>query len=116
MRALSDVVRGRRERMHSLFDMPVAFDAWARPWLNAVNSDGRDADEIADAMDAINPAYIPRNHLVETALAAATRGDLSSLDSLMEVLLDPFHEREGLEQFTHPMPSDWDGYQTFCGT
>lgn len=116
MRALSDVVRGRRERMHSLFDMPVAFDAWARPWLNAVSSDGRDAHEIADAMDAINPAYIPRNHLVETALAAATRGDLSSLDSLMEVLLDPFHEREGLEQFTRPMPSDWDGYQTFCGT
>jgi uncharacterized protein YdiU (UPF0061 family) len=116
MRALSDVVRGRRERMHALFDMPLAFDAWARPWLDAVNADPRDANDIADAMDAVNPAYIPRNHVVETALAAASKGDLAPLDSLMEVVLDPFHERDGLQDYARPMPSDWDGYQTFCGT
>ncbi len=116
MRALSDVMRGRRERMHALFDMPLAFDAWARPWLDAVNADPRDTNDIAEAMDAVNPAYIPRNHVVETALAAARSGDLTPLDSLMEVLLDPFHERDGLEEYARPMPSDWDGYQTFCGT
>ncbi|MBM3828573.1 MAG: YdiU family protein [Actinobacteria bacterium] len=116
MRALSDVVRGRREREHALFDLPLAFDTWARPWLDALSHDPRDANDIADAMDAVNPAYIPRNHVVETALAAASTGDLTPLDSLMDVLLDPFHERDGLEEYTRPMPSDWDGYQTFCGT
>ena len=116
MRALSDVVRGRRERMHALFDMPLAFDAWVRPWLDAVNTDTRDANDIADAMDTVNPAYIPRNHVVETALAAASKGDLAPLDSLMDVLLDPFHERDGLQDYARPMPSDWEGYQTFCGT
>jgi uncharacterized protein YdiU (UPF0061 family) len=116
MRALSDVVRGRRERMHALFDMPLAFDTWARPWLDALNLDPRDSNDIADAMDAVNPAYVPRNHIVETALAAASAGDLAPLDSLMEVLLHPFHERAGLEDYARPMPSDWEGYQTFCGT
>jgi uncharacterized protein YdiU (UPF0061 family) len=116
MRVLSDVVRGRRERMHALFDMPLAFDTWARPWLDALNLDPRDSNDIADAMDAVNPAYVPRNHIVETALAAASAGDLAPLDSLMEVLLHPFHERAGLEDYARPMPSDWEGYQTFCGT
>ena len=35
----------------------------------------------ADAMDRVNPVYIPRNHLVEEALAAATAGDLEPLDA-----------------------------------
>ena len=35
----------------------------------------------ADAMDRVNPVYIPRNHLVEEALAAATDGDLEPLDA-----------------------------------
>ena len=30
-------------------------------------------------MDRVNPVYIPRNHLVEEALAAATAGDLDPL-------------------------------------
>jgi uncharacterized protein YdiU (UPF0061 family) len=30
-------------------------------------------------MDRVNPVYIPRNHLVEGALAAATGGDLDPL-------------------------------------
>ena len=28
-------------------------------------------------MDRVNPVYVPRNHLVEEALSAATEGDLA---------------------------------------
>ena len=116
MRALSDVVRGDRRKMHAMFDLPLAFDAWARPWLDIIARDPRGTARIADEMDRVNPAYIPRNHLVETALAAASAGDLAPLDALMEVLAHPFDERDGLDDYTRPMPTDWEGYQTFCGT
>jgi uncharacterized protein YdiU (UPF0061 family) len=116
MRALSDVVRGDRRKMHAMFDLPLAFDAWARPWLDIIACDPRGTARIADEMDRVNPAYIPRNHLVETALAAASAGDLAPLDALMEVLAHPFDERDGLDDYTRPMPTDWEGYQTFCGT
>ena len=46
-------------------------------------------------MDRVNPLYIPRNHLVEEALAAATDGDLAPLDRLLDALADPFNERPG---------------------
>ena len=36
-------------------------------------------------MDRVNPVYIPRNHLVEEALAAATAGDLEPFQRLLDV-------------------------------
>ena len=52
-----------------------AFDGWLERW-RALGPD-------ADAMDRVNPVYIPRNHLVEEALAAATDGDLDPLGRLL---------------------------------
>ena len=54
---------------------------------------------IADAMDRVNPIYIPRNQLVEPALAAATEGDLGPFDALLEVVTRPFEERPGREPY-----------------
>ena len=44
---------------------------------------------VADAMDRVNPVYIPRNHHVEEALDAATEGDLDPFRQLVEVLARP---------------------------
>ena len=67
-------------------------------------------------MDRVNPVYIPRNHLVEEALAAGTSGDLGPLRELLDATARPFDERPGLERFTVPAPDDFGPYQTFCGT
>jgi len=68
------------------------------------------------AMNMINPVYIPRNHRVEEALQAAEAGDLAPYRILLEVLSDPFTNRNGLEGFEGPAPSDFGPYKTFCGT
>jgi uncharacterized protein YdiU (UPF0061 family) len=67
-------------------------------------------------MDRINPVYVPRNHLVEEALAAATAGDLQPLGRLVDVLAQPFDERPGLERYAAPAPPSFAAYRTFCGT
>ena len=66
-------------------------------------------------MDQVNPAYIPRNHKVEEALAAATAGDTAPFERLLEVVLRPFEERPGLEEFASPAPPGMGEYRTFCG-
>ena len=58
----------------------------------------------ADAMDRVNPVYIPRNHLVEEALAAATDGDLAPLERLLDAVTAPYDERPGLERYARPGP------------
>ncbi len=106
-RALGTAARGDTGPARSLVvDLP-AFDAWAQRWL-ALAPD-------ADAMDRVNPVYVPRNHLVEQALAAATAGDLTPLGALLDAVTRPFQERAGLESYAAPDPAGA-GYVTFCGT
>jgi uncharacterized protein YdiU (UPF0061 family) len=87
---------------------PAGFDDWISRW-RALGPD-------ADAMDRANPIYIPRNHLVEEALTAATAGDLDPLEQLLVAVTAPYDERPGLERYASPAPEDFGAYRTFCGT
>jgi uncharacterized protein YdiU (UPF0061 family) len=86
----------------------TGFDEWTSRW-RALSPD-------AESMDRANPIYIPRNHLVEEALTAATAGDLDPLERLLVAVTDPYHERPGLEPYSKPAPEDFGTYRTFCGT
>ncbi len=115
-RSLSSAARGDRARTRSMFDEPADIDGWLHRWMTRLDAKGTGASAHADTMDQVNPAYIPRNHQVEAALAAATAGDLTKFHQLVEVLAHPFDEREGLEDHARPAPASFAGYRTFCGT
>jgi uncharacterized protein YdiU (UPF0061 family) len=83
---------------------------WLARWREHVD------ERAADAMDQVNPVYIPRNHLVEAALEAATAGDLEPFHRLVEVVSSPFEARPGLEDYAAPAPEDFGPYVTYCGT
>jgi len=87
---------------------PGVDDEWVARWL-ALRPD-------ADAMDDVNPVYIPRNHLVEEALAAASAGDMDPVERLLVAITTPYKERPGFERFAEPAPDDFGCYRTFCGT
>ena len=107
-RALTDAARGDDVRMRALLGSSPDLDAWARRWM-ALAPD-------AAAMAAVNPVVIPRNHLVEEALAAATEGDLAPFDRLLDAVTTPYAERAGLERYAAPAPESFGAYRTFCGT
>jgi uncharacterized protein YdiU (UPF0061 family) len=67
-------------------------------------------------MDRSNPVYIPRNHLVEEALTAATAGELDPFQRLLTAVTAPYDERPGLERYAAPAPEGSGDYRTFCGT
>jgi uncharacterized protein YdiU (UPF0061 family) len=115
-RALSAMLRGDAARARALFASPAAFDAWAARWREQLEHEGGDPERVAAAMDRVNPLYIPRNHHVEEALAAATAGDLEPFHRLLGVLARPFDERPGLEPYAAPAPTSFGPYRTFCGT
>jgi uncharacterized protein YdiU (UPF0061 family) len=73
--------------------------------------------ESTTLMRRSNPAVIPRNHLVEAALAAATtREDFSVLERLLEVLSQPFNHDHNLPDYQTPPSPGASCYQTYCGT
>jgi uncharacterized protein YdiU (UPF0061 family) len=107
-RSLGRLARGDAEPARGVvLDLP-AFDAWTERWL-ALGPD-------ADAMDRVNPVHVPRNHLVEEALDAATGGDLGPYERLLEAVRKPYAERPGLERYAAPAPEDFGRYTTYCGT
>ncbi len=108
-RALGAAAGGQSDAARSLFLDLAGFDAWAARW-QALDPD-------AEAMARVNPVYIPRNHLVEEALDAATAGDLAPLEGLLAAVTAPYDERPGLERYAEPAPGDFGAsYRTFCGT
>jgi uncharacterized protein YdiU (UPF0061 family) len=107
-RRLGRAARGDAEPVRGEFVDLAAFDEWLGRW-RAMNPN-------ADAMDAANPVYIPRNHLVEEALDAATAGDLDPLQRLLAVVTAPYDERSGFERYAAPAPAEFGTYRTFCGT
>lgn len=94
-----------------------AYDAWAARWRRRMVADTMDPDARGAAMRAVNPAYIPRNHLVEAALdASVSRQDFAPFEQLLEVLSHPFEERAGHERYATPPAPEERVRQTFCGT
>ncbi|WP_347056986.1 protein adenylyltransferase SelO [Blastococcus sp. HT6-30] len=107
-RALGGAARGDVEPVRLLFLDLAGIDGWLERW-RALAPD-------AAGMDRANPVYIPRNHLVEEALDAATEGDLAPLGQLLEAVTAPFDARPGLDRYAAPAPQDFGAYRTFCGT
>lgn len=116
-RSLGDVVRGSDAALRKALGGDPAADAWIERFRAVHLAAGIDADVAAAEMDRVNPIYIPRNHLVEEALTAGSDGNLAPFEELLDVLGDPFTERDGFERFAEPAPDGFaDGYATFCGT
>lgn len=105
-------------RVRALFgSKPETFDAWAVRWRERLAREPQDGAGRRAAMHAVNPLYIPRNHRVELALAAAAeREDYAPFEELLAVLASPYEERPGLEPYAEPPPADQRVYRTFCGT
>jgi len=101
----------------ALFNEPVAFAGWATKWRARLGEEGGDANARREAMRRANPAYIPRNHLVEEAIAAAVRSeDFRPFEELLAVLARPYDDQPGRERYTLPPKPEEVVRQTFCGT
>lgn len=103
--------------VRALFPEAALFDAWVVPWRARLAAETGSPEERAAAMRAVNPAVIPRNHLVEETLAAAMeRHDFAPFGALLEAVSRPFEARPGFERYALPPAVADASYRTFCGT
>jgi uncharacterized protein YdiU (UPF0061 family) len=101
----------------ALASADAAFLAWHRRWAERQAREGKAAGDVVAVMQRSNPAVIPRNHVVEDALTAATeRGDLGPLDRLMAGLATPYDYAHASAELSLPADAGARPYRTFCGT
>jgi uncharacterized protein YdiU (UPF0061 family) len=96
---------------------PIELAQWTRAWRSRLAHDPQLPADRARAMRTANPAYIPRNHRVEAAIAAATEhADFEPFNELLQVWSRPYEDQPGRETYlTPPLPAER-VLQTFCGT
>ena len=101
----------------SLFIDPTAFDDWAHDWRTRLARDPQEPVCRREAMDAVNPAFIPRNHQVEAMIAAAVeQEDFAPFDRLSAVLSRPYEDQPEADRFAQPPQPHERVAATFCGT
>jgi len=119
-RRLSEVERTAGETDAALrqgLREPDALAPWLARWRARLGEELASDGDRAAAMRAVNPAYIPRNHLVEEAIRSAVdSGDFGPFDRLVDVVTAPFDEASGDERHAAPPRPDQVVHQTFCGT
>ena len=99
------------------FAEPGFFDEWAERWRTRLVAEAGSPEARRAMMRASNPAFIPRNHLVEDMIAAAvTRRDYAPFERLLAVLSTPYDDQPGAERYAAPPKSDEVVLHTFCGT
>lgn len=116
-RNLAQATTGQTDSVRKMFKEPEKYDHWHHQWTQRLAQDSQNSEQRIAAMNAVNPVYIPRNHIVEDALAAAeNHQNYQPFEELLEVLSKPFEKRTGLEHYTKPAPEDFGPYTTYCGT
>ncbi|NML18857.1 protein adenylyltransferase SelO [Azohydromonas caseinilytica] len=120
-RRLADAAQGNEAPLRALFTEAQAPDAWLARWRARCEGERGGASAAAQraaAMRRVNPHVIPRNHLVEEALSAASeQDDLEPFKVLLAVLRQPYEETAANARFAEPAPAAVTaGYRTFCGT
>jgi uncharacterized protein YdiU (UPF0061 family) len=96
--------------------IPGTMQDWYSRWQKRLDENSVSIEESIDLMKNSNPCVIPRNHIVDSVLRFADKGDIRPLQNLLSVLKNPYKEMESIKYYQQ-MPSEEEKINnTFCGT
>ena len=103
---------------NSAFYQDAGFKNWLSQWKARLSRQNETFADSIPLMQSANPKVIPRNHLVEAALSAATeRNDLILFNELLMIVSKPYANIAHDAKYTQvPEPLFDAQYKTFCGT
>ncbi len=91
--------------LRDLFAEREAFDAWAGRYRSRLALEASADAERKPRMDAVNPKYVLRNYLAETAIRkAADERDYSEIERLMQLLARPYDDQPAMQAYAEPAP------------
>jgi uncharacterized protein YdiU (UPF0061 family) len=87
-------------------------ESWARDYRARTGTQGAGA-----AMDRVNPRYVLRNWVAETAIRAVEdRDDVGPLERIFAMLQAPFDDQPGNDEFAAPPPPALCGLEVSCSS
>jgi serine/tyrosine/threonine adenylyltransferase len=124
-RYLGDVLvdSGEDNRFWQLFSKDIEpIRKWHKGWVQRLEQEAIPVKQLVERLWSLNPLYIARNHLVESAISAVVEhSDFSLFSELVAILENPYRElptESGSDLVLLASPPKFrnPNYQTFCGT
>ena len=81
------------------------FDTWAMQYRDRLKREDSPDGKRREHMNRVNPKYVLRNYLAQTAIEKAQHKDFSEIDRLFTLLQDPFNDQPGMEAYALPPPN-----------
>ncbi|XP_076896586.1 uncharacterized protein LOC143549597 [Bidens hawaiensis] len=94
--ALLDIGKERKE----------AWTSWVKRYRAELSSTGISDEERKVSMNSVNPRYILRNYLCQSAIDMAEQGDFEEVRRLLKVMEKPFDDQPGMERYAR-LPPAW---------
>jgi uncharacterized protein YdiU (UPF0061 family) len=87
----------------------------AEAWLSRYRV--RTESEDLTGLDRVNPKYVLRNWVAESAIRAVEdQGDIATLDRIFKIVQSPFEKHDGDEAFAAPPPSEMCHLEVSCSS
>ena len=95
----------------------AAFDAWVMDYRNRLRAE-QNTDDAARAarMNLVNPKYVLRNHLAQSAIEKAEAGDYSEIETLMQLLSRPYDDQPEMKSYAAEPPEDQRHIEVSCSS
>ncbi|GFP80002.1 upf0061 protein azosea38000 [Phtheirospermum japonicum] len=83
-----------------------AWTSWVKSYIQELLNSGISNEERKTSMDSVNPKYILRNYLCQSAIDAAEQGDFEEVRRLLKVMARPYDDQPGMEKYAR-LPPAW---------
>ncbi len=104
------------ETVEALYSLPDNLSEWMERWRNLLQQESVDTAQSQRTMLAMNPVFIPRNHLVEEAIQAGMENNFGPFNQLVDVLAQPYRFDKQFARYALPPRPEQIVAKTFCGT
>ena len=107
-RALSEFDESaENDFLRDTFIQRIRFDQWASNYSARLESEGLDQTDRMAGMQSVNPKYVLRNYMAQTAITKAESKDYSEIENLLNLLEKPYDEQGDIESYADE-PPDWE--------
>lgn len=93
------------EPLRDFFLDRESFDKWVRRYEDRLREEGSRDDTRRVRMEHVNPKYVLRNYLAQTAIEKAQKKDFSEIDRLLALLQNPYSDQPGMDIYAAPPPN-----------
>ena len=115
-RALPQVLLGNSDELLNQFQDKTEIHLWLEEWKAVVSIESVDVNTLVSNLNKINPVYIPRNHQIQDVIDQAYNNDFSKMLEMVEVIKNPFNDKEEYISYKEGPSDEQKVQRTFCGT